>query len=216
MFGFDLKRSKGKGLVGRARASAPIAAEFSRRSLRLLQLSVAKGNDAYQCDAAAEIPGWLLGQCEAAKRDKAHAPRVQEVLAGLDFAGDRISVIVPAECFQTDIARLPAMPDEELRESIGFEAQDRFGIDRTQTIIGHLRLGGTVGGQSDVLIVALPREIVETATGIINSPATVAIHLEHAALAALRGVARQRMSECLDPADAKDFAMIHQIGRAHV
>jgi len=137
------------------------------------------------------------------------AQRIRETIAGLNFSGQRVIATLPAELFQTDIARLPAMTDKELTESVRFEAIDRFGIDGESSVIGHLRLGGTAGGSNEVLMMAIPREIVNAASEIISSNHTSAFRIEHAALAALRAISRQRSSECADPAESRDFALLH-------
>jgi Tfp pilus assembly PilM family ATPase len=177
--------------------------------MRLLQLGTDPSGTAYRCAAAAELPGWMLTPGEPAQADAARTKELQATMRALGFTGSRLRLTLPAECFQSDVARMPAMPEAELAESVGFEAQDRVGVERARTVIGHLRLGSAGGAPSDVLVLALPRELVESATRLVNSPSAAAVHVEHAALAALRGIARQRTAECADPAEAREFAMIH-------
>ncbi|MFO0962515.1 MAG: hypothetical protein U0625_06360 [Phycisphaerales bacterium] len=210
MFGIGGKRSgKVGGLFGRPRRRALIAADFGRSGLRLLQLATADARDGYRCTAATEIPGWMLGSEQESVADGTQTRRVHESLKRHHFAAERISITLPAECFRTDMARLPEMPDAELAESVAFEAQDRFGIDRNDSLISHLRLGAASGGQSEVLVAALPREIAKAATDVVNCPQAAAVHLEHAALASLRAVRRQRLAECPEAEDSTDFGVIH-------
>ncbi len=193
----------------RARAStAPIAVDFGHRSLRMLQLASDPSGTAYRCAAAAELPGWVLAP-DGAGPDPARAKELQANFRSLGFSGERVRLTLPASCFQSDVARMPAMPESELAESVAFEAQDRFGIDRASSIVGHLRMAATNGGQSDVLVLALPRAIVDAASALVSTSATAAVNVEHAALAALRAVSRQRTAECTDHAEAREFAMIH-------
>jgi len=205
MFGFGTQ-SRSSWLV-RNRPSAPIAADFGRSSVRLLQL--APGATEYRCTAAAEIPGSPFEGNGHKLDPQVLASRIHDAIRGLGFGGQRIAATLPAELFQTDIARLPAMSDKELTDSVRYEAIDRFGIDGDRSVIGHLRLGATAGGSNDVLMMVLPREVVDTASAALSSNDTLAFRVEHAALSALRAVTRQRASECADPAESRDYAMIH-------
>lgn len=207
MLGFGNAGNARGGWLARQRHATPVAVDFGRSSVRLLQL--AAGGSAYRCLAAAEIPGSLLEGNGPRLDADAMSARIRETIRGLGFAGQRAAATLPAELFQTDIARLPAMDDRELAESVRFEALDRFGLDAAEAIIGHLRLGGTAGGGNEVLMLAVAREAVATATRAVNTGDTAAIRIEHAALAALRAITRQRLCEGQDPAAAHDYALLH-------
>ena len=207
MFGFQRGSNAGNGWLARRIGAAPIAVDFGRSSVRLLQLGSAGG--AYRCQAAAEIPGVVFDGNGPRFEPEAMAERIQGTVRGLGFAGTRVSATVPAELFQVDIARMPSMNDAELAESVRFEALDRFGLGRDEAVVGFLRLGGTVGGGNEVLMMALPRSVADVAARTLATADTGAMRLEHAALAALRAITRQRASECADPADARDYAMLH-------
>lgn len=207
MFGFPLTNKVRGSWMQRNRSAAPIAVDFGRSSMRLLQLAAA-GTD-YQCTAAAEIAGSIFEGNGLRLDSDAMTERIRETIAGLGFAGQRVTATLPADLFQTDIARLPAMTDQELTQSVRFEAIDRFGIDGDNSVIGYIRLGGTAGGSNEVLMMAIPRQTVNAASTVISSNNTSAFRIEHAALAALRVITRQRTSECADPADSRDFAMLH-------
>lgn len=207
MLGFGSVRQVRDGWLSRNRPSAPIAADFGRSGVRLLQL--APGAAEYMCTAAAEIPGSVVAGNGSQLDPATMAARIHDALRGLGFRGQRIAATLPAELFQVDMARLPAMADEELAESVRFEATDRFGIDRDGHAIGHLRLGGTAGGGTEVLMMAVPRSAVSAACAALGTRDTHAFRIEHAALAALRAIGRQRASECDDPADARDYALLH-------
>lgn len=207
MFGFGNAGKVRGGWFARQRHAAPVAVDFGRSSVRLLQLGPA--GTSYRCMAAAEIPGSLLEGNGPRLDADAMSARIRETVRGLGFSGQRTTATLPAELFQTDIAKLPAMDDKELAESVRFEALDRFGLDADSAVIGHLRLGGTSGGGNEVLMLAIHREAVTTASRALASGETAAVRIEHASLAALRAITRQRLSECKDPAAARDYAMIH-------
>lgn len=207
MLGFGHVRQVRDSWLSRARPAAPAAADFGRSSVRLLQL--APGATEYMCTAATEIPGTVAGGSGPQLDAATMAARIRDALDGQGFRGGRIAVTLQAELFQADMARLPAMPDHELAETVRFEATDRFGIDREGHVIGHLRLGATAGGSSEVLMLAVPRSAVTAACAALGSRDTHALRIEHAALSALRAMGRQRASECDDPADARDWAMLH-------
>jgi Tfp pilus assembly PilM family ATPase len=202
----DHDNTERRGWFGRRHPD--VAADFGRGSLRLLQLGHAGA--AYACAAAAEVPGCVLeGGTAPASSPEDFGDRVRAACAGVGFAGRQAAITLPAECFQADIARLPAMSDAELTESIRFEATDRFGISADSASIGHVRLGSTTGGSNEVLMLAVAKATVQRAAMAVARAGFRPTRVEHAALAALRAVSRQRTSECADPADARDFAMIH-------
>ncbi len=206
---FGRSKSTGSRSVRASRGNAPVAIDFGRSSTRLLQLNHANGT-AYGCRAAAEIPGAALpGGSGPLASDADLGSRMRQVLEGLGFVRGLATVTVPAEAFQSDIARMPQMTDAELAESVRFEALDRFGIRPEDSSIGHVRLGGTAGGTQEVLMLALSRTVVQRASAIASSAGLGLVRIEHAALAALRAIGRQRASECADPTDAQDFAMLH-------
>jgi Tfp pilus assembly PilM family ATPase len=191
-----------------SRRHAEVAADFGRGSLRLLQFEHAGA--AYACTAAAEVPGCVLeGGTAPTTTPEEFGDRVRAAATQVGFAGAHAAITLPAECFQADIARLPAMTDAELAESIRFEATDRFGITAESASIGHLRLGSTTGGSNEVLMLAVHNDTVRRAAMAMVRAGFRPARVEHAALAALRAVSRQRSSECTDPADAREFAMIH-------
>jgi hypothetical protein len=190
-----------------------LAADFGRTTLRLLQL--ANGSHGYECRAAAEVAGTPLEDATAV----AAAPTVigataADELRSLPFSGNRAAVTLPAELFQSDIARMPAMPDAELAESIRFEAMDRFAVSAESSCIGHVRLGATAGGSIEVLMLTVARDAVDRATRTLSRAGLAPVRVEHAGLAALRAVSRQRAAECADPADARDWCMLHLEDRA--
>ena len=190
-----------------------LAADFGRTTLRLLQL--ASGAHGYECRAAAEVAGTPLEDATAV----AAAPTVigataADELRSLPFSGNRAAVTLPAELFQSDIARMPAMPDAELAESIRFEAMDRFSVSAESSCIGHVRLGATAGGSIEVLMLTVARDAVDRATRTLSRAGLAPVRVEHAGLAALRAVSRQRAAECADPADAHDWCMLHLEDRA--
>jgi hypothetical protein len=207
MFGFGDQSKARSGWFARRMQAQPIAVDFGRASVRVLQLG--PGGTAYRCAAAAEIPGTVFEGNGPRFEPRAMAERLRGAVTGLGFSGNRVSATLPAELFQVDIARMPSMNDRELADSVRFEALDRFGLEASEAVVGFLRLGATVGGGHEVLMMALPRAVVASASEALTTPVTGAVRLEHAGLAALRAITRQRGSECADPADARDYAMIH-------
>ena len=98
-------------------SSAPIAVDFGHRSLRLLQLGADASGTAYRCAAAAELPGWGLAP-DGGGPDASRSKELQAAFRSLGFSGERVRLTLPASCFQSDVARMPAMPEAELAESV--------------------------------------------------------------------------------------------------
>ena len=83
MFGFG-KQSRSSWIT-RNRPSAPIAADFGRSSVRLLQL--AAGATEYRCTAAAEIPGSPFEGNGHKLDPQVLASRIHDAIRGLGFGG---------------------------------------------------------------------------------------------------------------------------------
>lgn len=195
------------GFLASSASAAPIAVDYGRRSIRMLQAS--RGSHGYACTAAEELPGWVLAANDDENIGNALAESLRKIVSKCGFVGNTCSLVLPAELFQSDTARLPVMSDAELKQSIEFEATDRFGVDKATTSLGYIRLGQPLAGQQDVLIMAAPRTAVDAAVRPARSAGLGAVHLEHAAFAALRTIARQRRAEIVDETEAANFAMVH-------
>ena len=159
-----------------------LAADFGRTTLRLLQLS--GGARGYECRAAAEVAGTPLEDTTAvAATPTVIGKTAADELRALPFSGTSAAVTLPAELFQSDIARMPAMPDGELAESIRFEAMDRFSVSAESSCIGHVRLGATAGGSIEVLMLSVARDAVDRATRTLSRAGLAPVRVEHAGLA---------------------------------
>jgi CubicO group peptidase (beta-lactamase class C family) len=89
MFGFG-KQSRSSWIT-RNRPSAPIAADFGRSSVRLLQL--AAGATEYRCTAAAEIPGSPFEGNGHKLDSQVLASRIHDAIRGLGFGGQRVYIV---------------------------------------------------------------------------------------------------------------------------
>ncbi|MFM8732006.1 MAG: hypothetical protein ACKOGJ_05715 [Phycisphaerales bacterium] len=210
MFG---SKSLNRTAASMSGSGTALAADFGRTTLRLLQLS--NGARGYECRAAAEVAGTPLEETTAvAATPTVIGKTAADELRARPFSGTSAAVTLPAELFQSDIARMPARPDGELAESIRFEAMDRFSVSAESSCIGHVRLGATAGGSIEVLMLSVARDAVDRATRTLSRAGLAPVRVEHAGLAALRALSRQRAAECADPADARDWCMLHLEDRA--
>jgi type IV pilus assembly protein PilM len=91
------------------------------------------------------------------------AGTLREALASGGFAGRRCVVSLPREDTYVRAVRLPQMPDSELREAAGWEAAQRFGMERAEIEVDFIRTGSTTEGDAkrdEVLLIAAAHEAI--------------------------------------------------------
>ena len=101
MFGLPMFNKGRGGWMQRNRSAAPIAADFGRSSMRLLQL--ASAGTEYKCTAAAEIAGSIFEGNGLRLDSAAMTQRIHETIVGLGFSGQRVTATLPASAFAQSI-----------------------------------------------------------------------------------------------------------------
>ena len=134
-------------------------------------------------ESCVELPGCDLESAGSNACRSALADWVDRTV----LSGARCRIVLGGEFFRVDTANLPAMNDQELASSARFEAMDRFGLDEEHAIIQHIALG-TDSGRRSVAMLAAPIDRVRRAAQIVLEAGLMPDSIEHAALAAARGV----------------------------
>ncbi len=100
---------------------------------------------------------------------------------GMKFSAKRVATALPVSKVFTRVLQLPAMEKADLEEAIRLEAEQSIPVPATDLVMDHEIIGSshTVKGeaQTDVLMVAAPRAIVDSYVKLFN-----ALHLEIAAV----------------------------------
>ena len=156
------------------------------------------GADATRLLVLAPAPhiGWRsMAACVLAPIDLTHelpqhvAATLAERVRELGLRGAACRVTISTDMFRADTASLPSMSDDELCASARFEAQDRFGVEPSEYALQHVPMH-TSGGGRGVLLLAASKPLVRRAVEAVVGAGMMPMSVEHAAIAALRGIER--------------------------
>ncbi|MEI6878894.1 MAG: pilus assembly protein PilM, partial [Planctomycetota bacterium] len=144
-----------------------IAVECGANALRLLQLGGNAMNPVVQ--AIAMLPGSGLNSQQSGS-DEAMVRRIKEALRSGGFSGRSCALSLPAKSIMTECIEIPALANNEMKESVSWTAVDRLGVDRNEVVSGHLPIrAGTLGGAtSEVLVVATRRNTVNRTAALLT------------------------------------------------
>lgn len=99
----------------------------------------------------------------------------------------RCVVTLPATGALTEMAQLPPLADHELEDTVTWEAVDRFGLDRSDVVSGHVPLNSDRQGASrDLLLVAIRRATTMAIADLLARVELEPVRMELAPLAILR------------------------------
>ncbi len=162
-----------------------IAVECGANALRLLQLGGNAMNPVVQ--AIAMLPGSGLNSQQSGS-DEAMVRRIKEALRSGGFSGRSCALSLPAKSIMTECIEIPALANNEMKESVSWTAVDRLGVDRNEVVSGHLPIrAGTLGGAtSEVLVVATRRNTVNRTAALLTEAGLEPRRAELGALAAMR------------------------------
>ena len=162
-----------------------IAVEYGANALRLLQLGGNAMNPVVQ--GIAMLPVVELNSRQVGS-DETTIRRIKEALRSGGFSGRTCALSLPAKSILTESIEIPALANNEMKESVSWTAVDRLGVDRTEVVAGHLPIrAGTLGGAtSEVLVVATQRNAVNRTAALLTEAGLEPRRAELGALAAMR------------------------------
>ena len=181
-----------------------IAVECGTNALRLLQLGGNAMNPVVQ--GIAMLPAVGLNSQQAGS-DETTIRRIKEALRSGGFSGRSCALSLPAKSILTESIEIPALANNEMKESVSWTAVDRLGVDRTEVVAGHLPIrAGTLGGApSEVLVVATLRNTVNRTAALLTEAGLEPCKAELGALAAMRLAWNQIKTTTHIP----NFAFVH-------
>jgi len=179
--------------------AAPLGVDIDESCIRIVQLT-APGQHALARVSAQ----WVLNASPLRPDGAVHLagmPGVITALRGLIRSAripcGKCAVTLPASGALTEMAQLPPMADHELEDTVTWEAVDRFGLDRSDVVSGHLPLNADRPGPSrDLLLVAVRRATMIAIADMLVRCGLEPMRMELAPLAVLRlcmreGIERQ-------------------------
>lgn len=162
-----------------------IGIEFAADAMRLIQLGGTAAAPTVQ--ATAVLPGtrWLMDETTPADGT---SRRLKELLKASKFTGNSCAMVLPSAAVFCESVEVPALANDEMRESITWTAVDRLGVDRAELVTGHLPIrNGTLGGPtSEVLVIATRKAVVNKAIGFLALAGLEVRRAELGAMAATR------------------------------
>lgn len=166
----------------------PIGIEIGATAVRAVQLRA--GVQGLHLHACASEPAGLNGTDRKAEMTRAFS----RIIKSSAFVGRECVVSLSPDRVLTKSIRMPQMPDEDLKQAVQYEAQDRFGLSPEEGMIEFFRAGEVRRGnemRDEVLLFALPNDVLhETIEAIEAARLSVrAIDLQPCAI--LRAVENQ-------------------------
>lgn len=162
-----------------------IAVECGAKGMRLLQ--VAGNGTTPVVHAVASLAGNVL---EAGKSgsDEVLVRKIKDALRTGGFSGRGCALALPSKAILTECIEVPALANDEMKESVSWTAVDRLGVERAEVIAGHLPIrAGTLGGQAaEVLVVAALRNTINRMATVLTQAGLEPRRAELGALAAMR------------------------------
>lgn len=162
-----------------------IAVECGSTALRLLQLSGSAASPVVQSIAMVQV---CAPQSTQQNVDEVTVRRLKDALRGGGFSGRTCALVLPAKSILTECIEIPALANDEMKESVSWTAVERLGVDRSEVVSGHLPLrAGTLGvASSEVLLIAARRTFVNHAATLMTQAGLEPVRAELGALAAMR------------------------------
>lgn len=132
-------------------ARTPIGIDVGDDAIRLIQLDART----QKIRAAAALPR----ECDDLREDQEWRSRFKRVLRRSGFRGSTCVVGAPRSIINVHPIRMPEMPAKEIRESLAWEASERFDIPREHLHVDGIRTGarysGNEGDRSEVVLFAM-------------------------------------------------------------
>ena len=168
---------------------APLGVDIDESCIRIAQLA-APGQHALARVSAQ----WVLPLSPMRPDGAVHHAGLPAVIAALRaliksarIPTGKCVVTLPASGALAEMAQLPPIADHELEETVTWEAVDRFGLDRSDVISGHLPLNADRSGASrDLLLVAVRRATTIAIADLLVRCGLEPMRMELAPLAAMR------------------------------
>ncbi len=146
-------------LIGAARLDVPLRHVASTVRPPASPVATQKsGQNSNADDSGREEPNRQTLEITADSSDQtALAEGIRSAFAGGGFTGRKCVVSLAREDVYVQSVRLPKMPDDELRQTVVWEAAQRFGLDRQAMHVDFIRTGATLASgenREEVILVA--------------------------------------------------------------
>lgn len=181
-----------------------IGIDFSADAMRVIQTGGSATAPTVHATAVLPPTKWLT---EDAHPSEQAVRRLRDVLRSSKFVGSSCALALPSTAVYCEPVEVPALPHDELKESIAWTAVDRLGVDRGELVAGHLSMrNGTLGGPtSEVLVLAAKKAIVNKAIGFLAAAGLEVRRAELGSIAAMR----LGWNQVKKSGRSNNFAMLH-------
>ncbi len=188
----------GKFLRGRQ----PIGLDVGSHSIRMLQLRHVQNGWAPVAAAHTEIPGDI--PTDRTERTTALAKLIRGLLDEGSFQGRQVVSCLPAGSLQYKNLRLPAMPDDELRAAVAWEAKDRLLLGGDGGQVQYFDAGDVRQGEDlrrEVILMGAPPGLVDEHVHVIQKCGLIPAAVDAVPGALARCITSRRTEDLNDQAD---------------
>lgn len=193
--------------TGRLSSAGVIGVDFGSRGIKLLQLRESDGRLSVVGAAVVDMP-----MADPAEIDPALlSERLQAAVSAAGFTGRRCVVSLSRGDVCTQSVRLPPMPEPELRQAVGWEAAQRFELERNAMEVDYVRTGASLQSsesREEVFIVAVPHATLNARLDPVLEAGLrpIAVDTDFAALA------RMFSRQCRRESDQVHVRVVVEIG----
>ena len=176
----------------------PIGLDLGAGSVKMLQLERAGGEIAVCACARRKLTVSTSRNPQRQRQETVAA--VREMLRNGNFRGRQVVSMLTCEDLSIKNIRLPKMSDQELIESIRWEADDRFSFDVDSDRLKYLRAGEVRHGtesQDEVIMLAASGESIANHLSLLEEIGLSPVNIEAEPIAVFRPFERMlRRSGC--------------------
>jgi len=169
----------------------PIGLDIGSATIRMLQLSGTERDLRVVEAGKAVIP--LEAKDDPARRRTVVVDSIRRMLKERRFRGREAVICVPTADLAIRNVRMPKMPDADLAEAVGWEAQNKFPFDTATAVVQFLKAGEVRQGDQvldEIILFAVPRADVESRIQLAADAGLDPVSLDGEPEAVFRGFER--------------------------
>ncbi len=173
-------------MLGRFK-SPPVGLDIDRGAIKAVQISQAGGSYALQHVGYRRLPAGAVAEGEVADHDLL-AYELKEFWASHSFKGKSVYLGLANQKVVVRLLEFPRMSQDDLKDAIGYEAQDHIPMPMEEAVLDYIVLGPVEEGSDldRILIVAAQRDMISRYSSVVRSAGLRAQGIDVKALSLVR------------------------------
>jgi len=184
------------GIFGRTSSSDVIGLDIGSHAIKLVQLEHARGGLQVRKAGSRPTPAEAI-KAGVVVEPTAVAAEVSALLEALEVDASAASVACAGPTMVVRQLQLPAVSDRQLRRSLQWEARNYISFPVEESII-EFQVLSRAGSHMEVMMVAAPRELVESQVETLALAGLEAVCVEIQPFSAIRALVEWNLDPALD------------------